>query len=160
MLFVVISFVVIILGIVLTLLAVRGMSKRPLFTVSAGADATTAKRLFNFSPFIDFRLWERGLVIVAGVVVVAAIVMALVAFKQAATRLFAISFDVGFLSYLLVFQQWLPARCVRFWVQYPPIDQNFQLMPVTTRQRHLSDRWLRTLGLLLIAAGATGFFFI
>lgn len=157
--FVIVSFIVIIIGIVLTLLAVRGMSKQPLFTVTAGADATTAKRLFNFSPFIDFKWWQRGLVIVAGLIVVAGIVTALVAFKQGATRLFALSFDLGFLSYLLVFQQWLPARCVHFWEQYPPIDQNFELTAVTVRQRHLTYRWLQTLGLILIAGGATSFFF-
>jgi len=160
MLFIILSFTMVVVGIVVTLLAVRGMSKQPLFTVTAGTDVTTAKRLFNFSPFIDFRLWQRALVIVAGVFVVTCIVTALVAFKQAATRLFATSFDLGFLGYLLVFQQWLPARCVRFWEQYPPIDQNFDLTAVTTRQRHFSYRWLRTFGLMLLAAGATSFFFI
>lgn len=152
--------VLIIVGMVLTLMAVRGMSKNPLFEVLPGADVTTTKRLFNFSPLVGVSLWGRLLLWLAGIGVVACIVVALMAFKQSATRLFAGSFDLGFVLYLAVFQQLLPSYCYRFWQQTPEPLPSFQLATPAIAQQNARFRWLRTVGLILIAGGATSFFFI
>ncbi|BDZ31445.1 hypothetical protein RA086_09520 [Lactiplantibacillus sp. WILCCON 0030] len=152
--------IAIILGIVLALVAVLGLNKNPLFEVVTGADVTATKRLFNFAPVVHFKLWQRTLILIAGIAVVGCIIVALIAFKQSATRLFASSFDLGFLIYLLVFQQLLPYYCYRFWQQSPEPRSPFQLADSATATRHFNERWLRSFGLVLIAGGATSFFFL